>query len=246
MEYSLSKSELQAFLSDPAISRLDKLLLLVFWNKESSKSISDIKKLGSENGLKECAKWNIPDVLGKSKGKATALKDGWTLTTPGRTHLLEKKYITQKKSFVLNDVSDLKTHSLKIKNSQTKSFVEEAISCLEADLLRAAVVLSWVGAVAILYDEIIAHHLIAFNTEALRRDAKWKSAKNADDLAKMKEADFLNVIESISLIGKNVKQELEQSLKLRNGCGHPNSLKFGFRRVAAHIEVLIMNIYSKF
>jgi hypothetical protein len=62
----------------------------------------------------------------------------------------------------------------------------------------------------------------------------------------MKEADFLNVIEGLSIIGKNVKQELEQCLKLRNACGHPNSLKFGLRRVASHIEVLILNVFSKF
>jgi len=62
----------------------------------------------------------------------------------------------------------------------------------------------------------------------------------------MKEHDFLDVLESISLIGKNVKQELQQSLQLRNACGHPNSLKIGVNKVSSHIEILILNVFSKF
>jgi hypothetical protein len=30
----------------------------------------------------------------------------------------------------------------------------------------------------------------------------------------------------------------EDCLKLRNGCGHPNSLKIGANKVAAHLETL--------
>jgi hypothetical protein len=29
-------------------------------------------------------------------------------------------------------------------------------------------------------------------------------------------------------------------------CGHPNSLKIGEHAVAAHVEVLILNVFSKF
>jgi hypothetical protein len=101
-----------------------------------------------------------------------------------------------------------------------------------------------VGAVAVLQDHVIANHLAAFNAEAARRDPKWKAAKNRDDLSRMKEYDFLQVLEAISVIGKNVKQELEGCLKLRNGCGHPNSMKIGEHRVAGHIETLILNVYQ--
>jgi len=43
-----------------------------------------------------------------------------------------------------------------------------------------------------------------------------------------------------------VRQELEGCLKLRNGCGHPNSLKLGENKVAAHLETLILNVFAKF
>jgi hypothetical protein len=66
-------------------------------------------------------------------------------------------------------------------------------------------VLSWVGAVSVLQNYVHANVLAAFNTEASRRDAKWKTAKTVDDLGRMKEYDFLEVLESISVLGKNVK-----------------------------------------
>lgn len=246
MQYSLNKEDFQALLADSEIPRLDKLLLILFSDSESPKSVSKIKEIGTSNGLRECVKWNISDSLGKAKGKATLIKSDWVLTAPGRKHLVNQKYIVEQKTKLANDVADLRSHAASIKNVQTKSFVEEAISCLEANQKRAAVVYSWIGSVSLLYDHVVNHHLAAFNAEAVKRDVKWKTAKNADDLSKLKEFDFLTILEAISVIGKNVKQELQNCLQLRNACGHPNSLQIGERKVAAHIEILILNVLSKF
>jgi hypothetical protein len=41
----------------------------------------------------------------------------------------------------------------------------------------------------------------------------------------MGEHDFLDVLAALSIIGKNVKDELQKALKLRNGCGHPTALE---------------------
>ena len=62
-----------------------------------------------------------------------------------------------------------------------------------------------------------------------------------DDIGKMKEADFLERLAGIKVIGKNVKTQLVNGLNLRNGCGRPNSLKVGANVVAAHIETLLLN-----
>jgi hypothetical protein len=107
-------------------------------------------------------------------------------------------------------------------------------------------VLSWVGAVAVLYEEVWANHLAVFNAEAAKRFPKWTAAKNADDLSSMKESHFLQILHAISVIGKNTKDELEACLKLRNTCGHPNSHKIGEHRVASHIETLMLNVFSQF
>jgi hypothetical protein len=62
----------------------------------------------------------------------------------------------------------------------------------------------------------------------------------------MAEADFLDRIAAISVIGKNVKKELNDCLDRRNGCGHPNSLQIGANTVAHHIEILFLNVFQKF
>ncbi|MNR54217.1 hypothetical protein D3C85_1743630 [compost metagenome] len=62
----------------------------------------------------------------------------------------------------------------------------------------------------------------------------------------MKEFDFLQILPAIGVLGKNVKDELEVCLKLRNGCGHPNSLVVGEHKASAHVETLIQNVFAKF
>lgn len=113
-------------------------------------------------------------------------------------------------------------------------------------MLKSAVVFSWIGAISLLYEHVISVHLNAFNVEALRRNPKWVNAKNIDGLTRMGEYDFLQVLESISMIGKNTKNELEACLKLRNSCGHPSTLTIGEQKVAAHIEILLLNVFNKF
>src|SRR5262249_4748656 len=106
--------------------------------------------------------------------------------------------------------------------------------------------MSWLAAVHVLKREVHRNHLAPFNAEAVRVDNRWKPAKTLDDIGLMKEADFLDRIVAISLIGKNVKDELQQCLKRRNGCGHPSSLKIGEAMVTSHIEVLLLNILQPF
>jgi hypothetical protein len=77
---------------------------------------------------------------------------------------------------------------------------------------------------------IRAPRLLGYSALTTSRKAR-KAAQTVDDLALMKEYEFLQILPTISVIGKNVKQELEQCLKLRNACGHPNSLSIGEHRV---------------
>ncbi len=143
-------------------------------------------------------------------------------------------------------VTSLRKHMQNISNPNTIGFLEEAVHCFEQNLYRAAVVLSWIGAVSLLYDYVEQNCLTDFNTEATKRNNKWRPAKNADDLTQMKEHDFLDILDALSIIGKNVKQELQECLNRRNACGHPNNLTVGQNMAAAHLETLILNVFSKF
>ncbi|MCL4295383.1 MAG: hypothetical protein KJ077_06630 [Anaerolineae bacterium] len=141
-------------------------------------------------------------------------------------------------------ILELKKHLTDIGDENSIEFIQEAIACFENKLFRAAVVLSWVGTVSVLQNHIINKRLTDFNIEAKRRNPKWRDAQSVDDLGQMKESELLDVLEYLSVIGNNVKLELKKCLQLRNSCGHPNSLSVGPNQVAAHLETLILNIFS--
>jgi hypothetical protein len=207
--------------------------------------VVDVKKLAISAGLRSATKWNVSTYFSRAKTLVIRTPSGWELTAVGKAHVARVAGPLLPSVSVLV-VSGLRKQLPSIHTLATRLFVEEAVKCLEAKLYRSAIVTSWVGAISVLYDEVIRSHLTAFNAEAIKRDSKWRPAKSADDLARMKEFDFLQILPVLSVLGKNVKDELEVCLKLRNGCGHPNSLVVGEHKASAHVETLIQNVFAKF
>ncbi|KAB2659652.1 hypothetical protein F9K94_02205 [Brucella tritici] len=173
------------------------------------------------------------------------IKGGYELSEKGKTKL-PALGVTWSNPATTQVAVDLRKHLANITDKDTRGFVEEAIACYEARLFRSAIVMAWLAAVDVLKKTVVKSCLPQFNAEAKRLDAKWKTAVTADDIGAMKEADFLNRLVAISIIGKNTKQRLEQALTLRNGAGHPNSLQLGQNEVAAHIEALLKNVFEVF
>ncbi len=235
---------LKDILHTPALARKDRILLCMSEPPIKARSVSEIKQVAIAAGLRNVNSWNLSQILSGMESLAIRVPDGWELTSAGivRAHQLRNGARVCSSA----PVSKLRDLLPKIKSKDARDFLTEAIACFEAEYYRAAVVLSWVGAVSVLYARVVAGNLAAFNAEASRRDAKWRTAKNADDLGRLREHDFLQILEAISIIGKNVKSELEICLKLRNACGHPNSLKVAGYRAAAHLEILILNVFSVF
>lgn len=170
------------------------------------------------------------------KSLAVNPRNGWVITTKGKKHIHDLGIIDSTPA--QNIKNELREHSAQINNADVKKFVEETITALEKGLLRSAIVLSWMGAISVLYKEVKNKHLDAFNREGKSRSGKkWKDVSNFDDLTRMKEYDFLQILFALPLIPKNVKYELESCLKLRNACSHPSALKIGEHKVASHIEI---------
>ena len=154
--------------------------------------------------------------------------------------------VTSIGSAAIQIATELRKHLETIKNKEIHSFVEEAIKCYEAGFYRSAIIMSWVGAIALLHHHVHATSLRKFNAEAKRVYPKWKDAKEVSDFGKMKEADFLDRIETIAIIDQNVKKELKRCLDLRNSCGHPSTLQVGVNATAHHIEILLFNVFGRF
>jgi len=240
----LKVNDLKAWLHRRDLTQLDKLLL-VLATFDQPCQIKDLRDRAREGGLKITNKWNPSSSLTRSKGFAISTPTGWELTNDGRAHL-QKLGVMKIATPVAQVRHDLRVELPNIKCTDTRAFAEEAIKCFEHELFRSAVIMSWLAAMDVLYSHIHTHHLTEFNKEAKRVDAKWKPAKTPDDFGRMKEHDFLDRVAALSIIGKNVRQELEKCLSLRNGCGHPNSLQLGQNAVANHIEVLLLNVFRVF
>ena len=239
--------EFKEFCTNPKNPRPKVVLALIYYPDNKPKRINEIRKLCFDWGVfTKNTQWNLSVYLSRLKGHARQTSNGWEVTRIGADAL--RKFLTL--DSVVQQVNltstKLKTYISKIMALDTRNFLTEAILCFDNHFYKAAVVFSWVGAVSVLQDEIIKKHLNDFNAEAQRRSPKWKMAKTKDDLSAMKEFDFLEVLNAISVIGKNVKEELQICLKLRNGCGHPSSLEVAESRVSSHIEILVLNVFSKF
>ncbi len=239
----LSSTDLKKWLHHDIEPR-DKLLL-VLSSFEAPCQIREIKERALEAGFWIPATWNPSTSLGRSKGLAVRTPKGWEITDRGKQHL-RNLGVARLSSAAVQLASDLRRELAHIRDATTRSFVEEAIACHEAELYRSAIVMSWIGAVAVLQEHVHANYLNEFNAEAKRVDARWKSATTTDDLGKMREADFLDRIAALSIIGGDVKKELKGCLDRRNSCSHPNSLKIRANTAAHHIEVLLLNVFRVF
>lgn len=237
-------AELKRLLSRQDLQRKTKILAILVADEVKPKAVSEIVAIAETHGLREVKKWNVSQILSAASNMAVRLLDGWEVTDAGIQFLAEQGLFVP--SPIKQHQTDLRKYAADITSNNTKAFIEECILALEMGLLRSAVTLSWVGAISLLYEEVLSNHLTDFNAELQKRNPKQKQIKSSDDLATIKEYDFLQIINAISVIGKNVKQELEQCLQLRNACAHPNSLLIGERKVSAHLEILILNVYQKF
>lgn len=226
------------------LGRADKLLL-VLGSFDAPCQVEEIKARGKEAGFRTLEKWNISHILGHTKGFAIKTPAGWELADSGKQHL-KTLGVAKISPAAVQVATDLRVLLEKVNDDDTRAFVEEAVHCYELEFYRSAVVMSWLAAVHVLKKEVHQKHLATFNTEAKKVDSKWKNAKTTDDIGLMNEYAFLDRITAISVIGKNVKDELQKCLKLRNGCGHPSTLKVSTNAVANHLEILLLNVFQRF
>jgi hypothetical protein len=243
----LKLDDVKQILHGPNLSTRDQLLVILSMEPTGPLSVNRIKERCIVAGVSKLAKKNISDILGKFNGSVARTSTGWEIQQHGIKRVRELAQAVNINLVVSHSSGSLRGHADNIVDPLTKSFVMESIHCFEAKQYRAAVVFSWAGAVALLHKNVFSTKLNEFNIESLRRDKKWRIAKQQDDLGRMKEHDFLDVCEAIGVIGKNVKQILwNECLMLRNACGHPNTASIAENSVAAHIEKLIKNIFSRF
>lgn len=241
----LERERILVALNDKGQSNGDKLLLCLAYLGLGSFSVSQIKESASSLGFTAVRKINVSGALARLNGRVFRTSLGWELH-PNEIGILKEKFsITD--TPIVKSINKLRKHLGKLKTEDAKTFVEEAIGCAENHFHRAAIVLSWVGALHVLQAAVLATHEAAFNAEAVRRNPRWRISTKPEDISsQIKEGDFLDILAAIGFLDNNVKKLLKTCLDLRNSCGHPNKLKIDEHIVSSHIETLSLNIFSAF
>lgn len=215
----------------------------------------NIREKGVQVGFRRVSQWNVTDVLKTSAkdGQVAQLANGWKLLRPG--YKVVESHFKPEAAIISETRHALRAHLARVMDDQRRAFVEEAIKSFDVKAFRSAVVLSWVGAAHIIQDHIVSKHCAAFNAAGLARAAKAVSSgnkysftpvKSVKDFGVIGEADMLQLCQDAGVLHKAEKSVLQDRLDLRNQCGHPNPLVIAEHTVAHHIELLMLNVYSRY
>jgi hypothetical protein len=206
----------------------------------------DLREYAIGLGFRDIVKWNLSDVLRKEVPRCVLKPTGWSLTDEGERYLSDLGYETCS-PLVSKTRGALEKHVQQIGNSERKEFAQEAVACFNGGLHRAAVVLSWVGAIHIIEEHIVGHRLAQFNAAGRARPGKhFRDVLSIEHFTRMQEVEILQISEDIGLMDKSVKKQLNERLDLRNACGHPNKVIIDEHSVAHHVEFLLNNVYKRF
>jgi len=207
-----------------------------------------------KDGLKRARvpKWkriNVADVLAKTGAYVDSPgRDGsrllWKLTPSGADHVRDLLGLPGKDPEVEHDVGTLRATAAKVKDADVRGYVEEAITCLEVDALRASVVFLWVGAIRTIQSEMLTCNETALNTSLKKHDPNARHVTKLDHFAYAKDAAILNTAQDLGLLDKSERGTLGEALDLRNRCGHPGKYKPGVKKVSSFIEDVISTVFA--
>ena len=108
-----------------------------------------------------------------------------------------------------------------------RGYVDEAITCLRAGALRAAVVFLWTGAVRTLHEAALKKGTAQLNAALQKHDPKARKVAKVEDFAYVRDKIFLLACGELGVLDKGERTTLEDALDLRNRCGHPTKYRPG-------------------
>lgn len=228
-------------------------ILALFYYKHKFEGLKALTVEQVRQGLKSArvSKWskvNISDVINKcghyldSPGKK-GNKRLWKLTQSGFNYV-QKLLNLPIEPEIEQDVDTLLVISAGINDLEVRDYVEEAIKCLRVDARRACVVFLWAGAIRTIQKQLIGYESKKLNDALQKHDLKSRKVMRLDSFAYIKDKITLLAALELGLYDKNEKDTLEESLNLRNRCGHPGNYKPGVKKVSSFIEDVVSVVFS--
>lgn len=198
----------------------------------------------------KAAKVNVADVLAKSGefvDSPGADENGrrlWELTDTGDRHVRDLLGLPATEAEIEHDVSALTKLAAKVSDETVRGYVEEAIKCLQAGALRAAVVFLWTGAIRTLHAEALKKGPTAVNTALQKQHPKARTVSGVEHFAWISDRVFLEATPDMGLLDKGQKDTLVEALDLRNRCGHPTKYRPGEAKARGFIEDVLGIVFT--
>jgi hypothetical protein len=219
------------------------------YERQPSMTVDNIRKRLKSARVPGALKVNIADVLSKSGALAdTNGLEGtrrlWKLTESGRAHVRALLGLPSNEPEIEHDVGTLTALISKVSNDDVRSYLDEALKCLQVDALRACVVFVWTAAVRTIQAEAHTKGSATVTAAVQKHDPKARPITKIDDFAYVKESILLLAATDLGLFDKNEKDTLTEALNLRNRCGHPSKYRPGVKKVSALVEDLTSIVFA--
>lgn len=187
----------------------------------------------------------LSENAGKSrKGRYIKTKNGYRLERGVYDEIKEQVQNEPKKVQVSQRLASLVA---KIKDSQEKSFLIEAINCYRVEAYRATIILVWILAMNHLQKYIFGKKLDDFNKALLKNpDKKIKKIVNYDDFTELPESKFIALMKTARIISNDVRKILDEKLGIRNSAAHPSGIVFEGHKTTEFVLDIINNILLKY
>jgi hypothetical protein len=135
----------------------------------------------------------------------------------------------------------------KIKDSQEKAFLVEALNCYRVEAYRATIILVWILAIDHLQKYIFGQKLNDFNSVLAKNpDKKVQKIVNYDDFADLSEIRFIELMRSANIVSNDVRKILDEKLGIRNSAAHPSGIVFTGHKTTEFALDIINNVLLKY
>jgi len=186
----------------------------------------------------------LSENVGKKDGRYVKSNSGYRLERSVYDEIKQRVNNEPKKVQVSQQLTDLIS---KIKDSQEKSFLIEALNCYRVEAYRATIIMVWILAIDHFQKYIFGQKLNDFNTALAKNpDKKVQKIVNYDDFSDLSESKFIEVSRSANIITNDIRKILDEKLGIRNSAAHPSSIVFAGHKTTEFALDIINNILLKY
>jgi len=233
-------------------SLTDKCLAVLYYegryNNNQILAGSEIKKRLRDSRISNIQNANVTALLNQVGAlvDTPGLKDGerlWRLTDTGSKYVRDLIGLKADSPEILHDVTTLENLISKVTNPDERDYLNEALTCLKVGALRATVVFAWVATMRNLQLRCLAKGK-KLNPALLKHDPKARVVNTLDDFAYIKDSTIILACQDLGIFDKSQRETAEESLRLRNRCGHPAKYAPKEKKVSSYIEDLISIVFK--